>query len=383
MINNNRTSNRIKLAFLIRSLAIGGAERQLVELARGLDPARFEVAVICFYGGGAFTSELLQTGIPVYSLQKGGRWDVGGFFARLIKVLRSIRPDVLHSYMTGSNIVAALIKAAVPRTQIVWGVEAAYVDHVQYGWLEQCTSRAEILLSALPKLIIFNSFAGRDYHLAAGFSSARTRVIQNGIDLVRFAPNPAAGAQLRSDWNIPRSAFVVGLSGRLDPIKDHSTFLKAASLFARETTETRFVCIGGGNNAVYSHQLRVLAENLGIADKIVWPGFVENMPGAYNALDICCSASHTEGTSNALAEAMSCGVPCVATDVGDSRRVIGDTGVLVQPRDPEAMAAAWKLLKNRLNREEQLSLAARRRVAEHFSLEQLISKTSEALISTL
>lgn len=373
---------RVRLAFLIRSLAIGGAERQLVELAKGLDRERFDVAVITFYSGGKFAADLEQAGIPVYSLRKRGRWDLVAFFARLVKLLRALQPDILHSYMTGSNIVAALVKASLPRVQLVWGVEAAYVDHSQYGWLEQLTSRTEILLSSLPNLIVFNSYAGRDYHLGIGFSSARNIVIHNGIDLSRFSPDATAGARLRSDWNISPDAFVIGLSGRLDPIKDHQTFLKAASLFSREFSEARFICIGGGDSG-YSRQLETLAATLGIAHKLVWPGFVENMAAAYNALDICCLASHTEGTSNALAEAMACGKPCVATDVGDSRRILGSTGILVPPRDPEAMMAAWKALKLRLGGETTLNSSVRRRIEQHFSLEQLIGKTSEALTGLL
>ncbi len=381
-MNQTNHTRRVKLVFLIRSLAIGGAERQLAELAKSLDPNRFDVTVLCFYGGGQFANDLIEANIPVLSLDKKGRWDLAGFGVRLVKYLRHLQPDILHSYMTGSNLVAALAKAALPKVKIVWGVEAAYVDHKQYGWLEQVTSRAEILLSFVPRLIIFNSFAGRDYHLSAGFSGSHAIVIQNGIDMARFRPDPIARAQLRSDWNIPSDAFLIGLSGRLDPIKDHPTFLKAAALFAQHNRGARFVCIGDGHSS-YLQRLQTLAKELDLTDKVVWAGFVKNMVGAYNALDLCCSASHSEGTSNAIAEAMSCGIPCVVTDVGDSRYIVGNTGVLVPPRDPEAMAVGWSAMRHQIHQQPQLSSLVRQRIQQHLSLAQLVNNTSNALLGTL
>ncbi len=381
-LNQINQTQRVKLVFLIRSLAIGGAERQLTELAKSLDPNRFDITVLCFYGGGQFANDLIKANIPVLSLDKKGRWDLAGFGARLIKYLRYLKPDILHSYMTGSNLVAALAKVALPKAKIVWGVEAAYVDHKQYGWLEQVTSRVEILLSFVPRLIIFNSFAGRDYHLLAGFSGSHAIVIQNGIDMARFSPDPIAGAQLRSDWNVPSDAFLIGLSGRLDPIKDHPTFLKAAALFSQHHSGARFVCIGDGHGD-YLQRLQILAKELDLTNKVVWPGFVENMVGAYNALDLCCSASHSEGTSNTIAEAMACGIPCVATDVGDSRHIIGNTGILVPPRDPEAMAAGWIAMRHQICQQPQLSSLVRQRIQQRLSLTQLVNSTSDALLGTL
>lgn len=374
---------RIRLVFLIRSLEVGGAERQLVELAKGLDQTIFEVTVLCFYGGGELSQELRNANIPVISLDKKGRWDIPVFLCRLLTQLRKLRPDLLHSYMTGSNLVATLLKPALPTTRIVWGVEAAELDLSQLDQVERLTSRLEALLSRLPDLIVFNSFAGRDHYVSAGFADARTVVIHNGIDIKRFAPDKKSGARLRASWRIPEGALLIGIVGRLDPLKDHQTFLKAAARFAHTRPEARFVCIGGGPEK-YFHDLRQLADELGLSDKVNWTGFIVNdMPAAYNALDICCSSSYTEGTSNAIAEAMACGVPCVVTDVGDSKLIVGETGILVPPKNPEALSAGWAKMAERLRAKPQLSCAVRQRIESRLSLTALVHKTSETLLGLL
>ena len=373
---------RLKLVFLIRRLTIGGAERQLVELSTGLDRNIFDVTVLCFYRGGEFVEELAKANIPVISLNKKGRWDIFRFLWRLRAMLRKIQPDVIHSYMTGANLVATLLKPVLPPTRIVWGIESAYIDHANYSWLERVTSPLEIILSRLPELIVFNSFAGRELHQSAGFARSRAVVIHNGINTERFAPNRKSGLLLRESWRIPNGALLIGIVGRVNPIKDHTTFLRAAAIFARSRPEARFICIGGGPRK-YADELQALGRQLGLTDRVIWPGFVGDMPAAYNALDLCCSSSYGEGTSNAIAEAMACAVPCVVTNVGDSAFIVGDTGIVVPPKDPEALAAGWTALLNLMTQNPLLGNAARARIESRLSLSALIRDTSQALLALL
>ena len=373
---------RVRLVFLIRSLGIGGAERQLVELAKGLDQALFDITVLCFYGGGEFMQELRSANVPVISLDKKGRWDIAVFFERLLRLLRKLQPDVLHSYMTGANLAAVLSKPALPKTRVVWRIAGAYVELDQFGWLECLASRVQVLSSHFPDLIVFNSFAGRDYHLSSGFAGSRAIVIHNGIDTKRFAPDSRSGSQRRASWQIPEGSLLIGLVGRLDPIKDHQTFLRAVAIFSRSNPDARFVCIGGGPET-YFRDLRALGERLDVAKKVAWSGSVSDMSSAYNALDICCSSSYGEGTSNVIAEAMACGVPCVVTDVGDSALIVGETGVVVPPRNPEALAAGWAALAQRKMANSQLSETTQKRIELHFGLPALVSKTSESLLDLL
>jgi glycosyltransferase involved in cell wall biosynthesis len=373
-----KAGERLKLVLLIRSLAAGGAERQLVSLAKALDKKVFDITVVCLYGGGPFEEDLRSAGVPVISLGKKGRWELFGFLKRLIAALRKLQPDILHSYMSGQNVLAVLLKPVLPGTRIVWGVRASNVR--LRDWLDKLSFRLEVMLSRFADLIVFNSAAGRDYHLSAGFAASRTDVIPNGVDPRFFACEPKSRSILRAAWKIPEDSFVIGIVGRLNPMKDHWTFLRAAVIFAGRRPDARFVCIGNGP-AKYLQDLRSFTDQPALTDKVVWHPFLDDMPAAYKALDICCSSSaYGEGTPNCVIEAMACGVPCVVTDVGDSRLIVNDLGIVVPPKNPEALADAWATMARQITDKPYLHVLVQESVASRFSVSSLATKTTHALL---
>jgi glycosyltransferase involved in cell wall biosynthesis len=375
-----RLPRRLRLVFLIRSLTGGGAERQLVELSKGLDRLVFDVTVVCLYDGGEFLEELTGAGVSVISLAKRGRWDIVRCFVRLANVLRKLKPDILHSYLSGQNVLTVFLKPIVPTSRVVWGVRASNMEGKQYDWLARFISRLEILLSGFPNLIVFNSVAGKAYHLLAGFADSHAVVVPNGIDTIRFRPNMTMRAQFRALIRMSDKAALIGIVGRMDPMKDYPTFLKAAAIFSRKEPDAQFVCVGGGSEQ-YLCDMRALGVQLGLTDRLMWLGFLSDMPLAYNGLDICTSSSaYGEGTPNCVGEAMACGVPCVVTDVGDSRLIVGNTGVVVPPRDPAALAVGWHTMLERIGKDPQVRMLARERIESRLNLSTLIHKTSAILL---
>jgi glycosyltransferase involved in cell wall biosynthesis len=145
----------------------------------------------------------------------------------------------------------------------------------------------------------------------------------------------------------------------------------------------RFVCVGDGA-ASYREQLQALSRELGLAECLRWVGFRDDIAAVYNSLDLACSSSlFGEGFSNAIAEAMACGVPCVVTDVGDSAAIVGTTGEVVPGGDPQALANGWGRLRVRLRVQPDLRAEARNRIAQHFGVGSLVERTSAALHSVL
>src|SRR5262249_13039612 len=145
-----------------------------------------------------------------------------------------------------------------------------------------------------------------------GFPADRMIVIPNGIDTERFRVDLDARRRVRAEWCVGEEEKLVGLVGRIDPVKDHPTFLRAAALVRRERADVRFVCVGSGQET-HAQALLELAEQLGLQGRVLWTGARHDMPSVYNALDILCSASFVEGFSNSIGEAMSCGVVSVVT----------------------------------------------------------------------
>jgi glycosyltransferase involved in cell wall biosynthesis len=204
------------------------------------------------------------------------------------------------------------------------------------------------------------------------------KVISNGIDTGIYCPNPEAGRVLRAEWGVPETALLVGIIGRLDPMKGHPVFLKAAAAMPR--SDLRFVVVGDGPQA-YRHQLMDLAVSLGLDHRLIWAASRQDVTRVYNALDICCSASiYGEGFPNVVGEAMACGVPCVVTTVGDSAWVTGAAGLTVNPNDCGAMAEALaKMCEFSTAERFSLGQQARQRVLDNFSAEWMVRRTEDAL----
>jgi glycosyltransferase involved in cell wall biosynthesis len=370
------TSTRIVL--LIRSLDAGGAERQLVTLATAFRQRGVDVSVAVFYGGGELSRALEAAGVPLFDLAKKSRWDVLGFFLRVLGLCRRLRPSVLHSYLDVANIFALAVKPFCRKVKVVWGIRSSNVDLTRYDGLSRVSFRLQCRLARFADLIIANSDAGADYHARFGFPRQKMLVVPNGIDTEKFHYDPASRRKMRLHWHVTDAQVLIGLAARLDPMKGYETFLKAAHLLVEKRPELRFVCIGSGADG-YREHLVSLSRQMGLSERLVLPGPVADMTGAYSALDLAVSSSSFgEGFSNAIAEAMACERACVVTDVGDSARIVGDTGVVVPPMDCNQLAAGIERQLSRMAAEPHLGQQARRRIEEHFSVTALVDNTLSA-----
>ena len=279
-----------------------------------------------------------------------------------------------------ANIFGALVKPLV-RTKLVWGVRSSNLDPKDLGraerlfcWLGGALSRFS------PDLIVSNSWAGLKHAQSDGFPAHRSMVIPNGFNTEHFRPDPEARRRVREELGVAESETLVGIVGRLHPMKDHATFLKAAGLLARTRPDLRFACIGPGCTTE-ANDLTAIANELGLGGKIAWVGPRNDMACIYNALDLLVSSSaYGEGFPNVLGEAMACGTPCVATNVGDSALVLGDAGEVSPPDDPEALHAAAARMLNRIAAGEVTPERVRSRIVDHFSLPRLLDMTEAALL---
>jgi len=368
----------IRLCFLTSTLDIGGAERQLLELVRGLEKTRFDITVISFHGGVLLQELERIDGIEVRSLNKfasNGRWQ---FWKNLWNTVRDLKPDLLHGYLDYPNIYSLHLGKWFG-AKVVWGLRTSELDHANYDWKSKLVYYLNARLSRYVDRIIVNSWTGQEYHSTHGFKRERMVVIQNGIDTRRFLPDRSAGKQVRLELGIRPSEMLIGLVGRLDPVKGHPTFLEAAKRLGDQWPRARFICFGDGPEP-YRDNLMAMSESLGLTGRVMWAGSRQDMPSVYNALDIFTSASHGEGFSNAIGEAMACAIPCVVTDVGDSKQIVGDAGIVIPPRDPDAMEKAWAcLLALGQDARQNLGRQAREKVQREYGVQNMIAKSETVL----
>ena len=348
-------------------------------LAKGLKQKRHQVYVLTFYPGGYFEKTLQSSGVNVLSLDKTGRCDVIGFILRFILKIKRLKPDIIYSYLTVPNIIAVCLKPFFPKIKIVWGIRSSYMDLSKFGFLNRFSYMLEAKLSRLAHAIIANSFAGKEYYALKGFPKEKIQVVHNGIDTDVFKPLTGTSAGLRKEWNIPNETKVIGMVSRIDPMKDYETFLAAASLLLREYKDLKFVVVGGGQKN-YTTRLQKMSDVYGLKEFFVWTGPKNDMPSIYNSFDIFCLTSFGEGFPNVVAEAMACNIPCVVTNAGDSKLIVGEHGIIVNPKNYQELKNGLSLMLKRIEDKTYLNNKDNRsRIVNNFSLDSLILKSETCL----
>lgn len=370
----------IRILHLITGLNTGGAEIALFRLLQNMDRQKFDTQVVCMIPVGPVGEQIRALGFPVTSLNmRAGHPTLRGFF-QLIGLLKKFRPSILQTWLYHADLMGLLAAKLTGVPAVVWNIRSAEMDFSLYRKLSSLVVRTCAILSGIPNAIIINSRTGQEVHTRLGYHPKEWRFIPNGIDLERFSRNAEAGCSMRQDWGIAPEETLVGLVGRLDPMKDHPTFIKAAAIVQARCPRARFVCVGDGP-AAYLAELEELAGQVGIP-QFIWAGSRTDMPAVYNALDLLVSASLGEGFPNVVAEAMACERPCVVTDVGDSATLVAGTGQSVPPRNLPALAEAiLRIIELSPAERAQLGKKARQRIQENFSLEQMVRAYSDLYTS--
>jgi glycosyltransferase involved in cell wall biosynthesis len=362
------------LVHVISSLDVGGAETALLRLVAGLEGRSFRNHVVSLIAPGAVADRIRALGIPVESLEmRRGRASLRAV-GRLARLLRREHPEVVQTWLYHADLLGLVAARLVGLKKVVWNVRSSDMDMSRYRWLSGATVRACACLSGHPVAVVVNSTAGRQVHDRLGYRPRRWEVIPNGVDTSVFQPDSIARMAVRRELHIPEEVGVVGMVARLDPMKDHATFFRAAKGIRRLRPDTRFILAGDGvvpENLSLEHDL----VSLGIAGQTHLLGRRPDANRIMAALDIgTLSSAFGEGCPNVVPETMACGVPCVVTDVGDAASIVGNTGIVVPPRDPAALAEGWASLL-RIDREARRRLGeeARKRVLEKFTVERMVN----------
>ncbi|MEK9967839.1 MAG: glycosyltransferase [Ferrovibrio sp.] len=361
----------------LSSLLHGGTERQAVVLARELARRGHAVHIVVQYEGGSFAAELASSGIEYSDLMKRGRYDLIKPYARLVRLIREWRADILYSFLPTQNIVAATIAPLLGECRLVLGVRAAGMQLDDYDWLAKLAYRIEALAARRAALVIANSKAGLEWCYGRGFPRDKLKWVPNGIDVGRFRPDPDARTAVRRKLGIAEGQRLVALIGRLDVMKDHPNFLRAASRLVDRDPEMVFVCAGNGSTE-YQMRLRAISSDLGVEQRMVWLPAQDDVAKFMCAVDVSVlSSAFGEGFPNVVAESMACGVPVAATDVGDCREILKGLLPVAPPRSPEALADLILAVVQRDGVE--LRGALRERVVSHYD-ERTLGDNAEALL---
>jgi glycosyltransferase involved in cell wall biosynthesis len=366
----------MKIVYIVTSLMTGGAEIMLCQLLSKLDRDRFAPVVISLKDRGTLGDRIESLGIPLYPLQIRSAVPTPMAFWRLIRLIRQLQPDVIQGWMYHGNLAAQLVSMSCPgHIPVLWDIHASLYSLALEKKTTAMVIRAGAKLSQYSNKVVYVSQISQAQHEALGYSKSKSCFIPNACDPSLFKPSAEARTSVRAELGLADTSFLIGLICRYHPMKDHANFLRSAALLAQSHPAVHFVLAGQGVNAQNS-TLTQLLEELGIAHRVHLLGERYDTPRLIAGLDLVSSASaYGEAWPVVLTEAMSCGVPCVVTNVGDSAWLVGDTGLVVLPRQPEALATAWQtMIELEPTQRRAMGNAARQRIIHDFSLESLVSQ---------
>ena len=364
----------IRTLHIITDLYTGGAEQALYNLLKGWFAERVESQVVSLRDEGTIGPEICSMNIHVSTLDIQKSWSSIFAFERLRKIVRAFQPDILQGWMYHGNLAATLARTfASGHPMLVWNIHDSLYDLRYEKPMTRQVIRANRFFSNFPDALIYVSQLSRKHHEVFGFASSNGQVIPNGIDVKRFYFSPMSRQRVRFELGIPDDELVVGHVARLHPMKNHSLFLRAAADLALRYPETHFLLIGQDvsmRNKIFAQLIPKEAR-----DRFYLLGERSDVPDLMSAMDIFCQSSWSEAFPNVLCEAMAAGVPCVATDVGDSALIVGDTGVIVPPRDEQKLSTGIENLLS-LSYEERrlLGKRARARIEENYTIDAIIDQ---------
>jgi glycosyltransferase involved in cell wall biosynthesis len=355
----------VKVAHVITTLDLAGAQLLLHRLVARLDPAEVTGEVICLGAIGPAAPLLEEAGWPVTTLDMTPGRVRPRDVVRLARELRRIDADVVHTWMYHADLLGGVVARLVTRSRVMWSLHQSALPAGDMKRSTRAIARLNALLSwVVPQAIVSTSWSARDYHAGLGYRRSIITVVPTSFDL---PSEPPAGV-LRRELGLGPEVPIVIRVGRFHAQKDYPTFLHAMDLVLAEREDVHVVGVGAG---VSSDNLNLpLPLDPDRRARVHLLGERGDAPDLVGECDVAVSSSaFGESTPLVIGEAMAAGVPVVSTDVGDARRLVGEGGRMVPPRQAAVLAAAvLDLLRLSGSGRAALGAAAQARIAGKFSL---------------
>ncbi|MDP3706325.1 MAG: glycosyltransferase [Legionellaceae bacterium] len=355
-MNNERLPKK-KIIHIINGLELGGSETALYRSLCAMRDSKYIFHVIVLNTPGYYSPRIENLDIPVHHLAIQNTNLIAVCY-RLLCLMKQIKPDIVQTWLYHADLIGGVGAKLCGVKHIIWGIRCEGVNLKRSTrWIKKTCA---LLSWIIPDVILTNSKIAAKNHIKAGYNSKKIAIIYNGFDSVTFRRNPL---HRKEDG----SKIVIGTLARFHPDKNYPNLIQAIQMICSQCDHVYFVLCGQGCHPDNS-ELNALLTPLIDQDRIILINGVENTASYLNSLDLFVLPSKTEGFPNSLAEAMLCELPCVATDVGEVRDMLGDTGLVVPNNDPNSLAAAClSMLSKSPDERQQLGALARQRIEQHYS----------------
>lgn len=353
------------ITHIITGLDVGGAERALFTLLTSGLEGPFRNRVISLMGPGHYGPLLREAGIPVTCLNMRPGRATPGAVRRLLATVREQPCDILQGWLIHGNLAATFARRWANRdAALVWNQRISLEALRQEPRLKRGLIRLEAWLSSVPDTIIYNSARARQQYANHGYADDLALHLPNGFDTDRWSPDQDIRQKIRQEFALPDEAQVIGYVGRGHPQKDLPNLFGAFAKVAQRHSNAILIAVG-----------RELEQYVTPSDRVRLLGQRGDVPDLMRGFDLLCLSSRAEGFPNVIGEAMASGIPCVTTDVGDARDIVGDTGWVAPPRDTDQLAecldAALACSREELR---QRGARARDRIVSDFSITSVVDR---------
>jgi glycosyltransferase involved in cell wall biosynthesis len=350
----------------------------LLRLADGLQRRGVENIVVSLSEREPLAESFEARGIPVHSVSVSPNLKGISTLVKLRSLLNELSPDVAQGWMYHANLLLTLIRPFLSqKIPVAWNMRRGTENFRDLKFSTRLVVHANRLLSARPSKIIYCTTESRKQHEALGFNRERGMVIRNGFDLDQFAKSPTTRRAVRERFGVADTDILIGNVGRDDIAKGRPYLIEAFASLITWIPNARLMLVGRGMSET-NPELRRLLVSLGVASRVILVGEYTPSSELYSAMDILCSSSVAEGFPNVIAEAMCCEVPCVGTDVGNTRELLDGVGVVVPPNSALCLADALAAVcREGRDAWDDRGARGRSRIAESYSLDRVVEEYAQ------
>lgn len=364
--------SQLRVLIVTTGLGTGGAEHMLCKLIEAAESNEIRFMVVSLRDQGDFGARLHTLGVPLVCCEFPYAAALLNF-PRILRSIRAFEPNVVQGWMYHGCVAASMFAKLLPdRPSVVWGIRQTLYSLNNERVFTRFIIKLMARHSGAVSRIIYNSKTSRIQHRELGFSDRFDEIVPNGFDLSRYRLDSIRRSDFRQAHGIGDHEKLIGLVARVHPMKDHRTFVAAASIIASRLSNVRFVLAGLGTDQ--PEILTMLAE-ANLAERAICLGRFEHTEKLYPGLDLLVlSSAWGEGWPNVLGEGMACGVPCVATDVGESAEIIGENGKVVPPGDAVALASACVSILDRSLNPIKFGQRLRESIEQRFGIAEIADR---------
>lgn len=365
-----------KVVHIIIGLNVGGAELMLKRLVlHSQEKKEFQHSVISLTDIGVIGSELKSKGIPVYSLGMQSAVSTPIVLLKIRKLLKELQPDVVQTWMYHADFLGGLAAKSMGIKNIIWGIRNSEIDS-NSGLIKKSIRKSCAKLSrSIPSTIVCVAHKAKEVHARVGYDQSKIKVIPNGFNLDKFTPDKSKRLALRSQIGIQGEDLVIGNIGRFTPAKNHLNFIRACLILLDKGYDFKVLMCGRDVELNNPEIFDLFADN-NHSSQFIFLGEVSDTSSFYNAIDVFCLCSYTEGFPNVLGEAMATEKVCLTTDAGDAQLILDNCGFNIESSSHIDIARAIEdnILKGSKNELKNIATEARTVIQSEYSLDKIVSE---------